>query len=563
MLTVMTGLALLAHSATAADPGFNYTFYATVATIIPVFFIAIAIEKTIYQGLVDTMARVYDQSRAAIDAGDFSRRQMKNMMMGTALQIITTVILFAGIVGETISIFALYQQQISPGSRTAVLVTVFISAAAVAMGPLARWGTAFLRMFGGDMLRYLKVLRLKVLREVPKHLRTEDQSVDDGQNGTAPRRLAGSGLPPSGKPETEEIPHDPAGDPQPPPVVQAALPADAAALGQAGHIPRGIVFGPDGGTYRVHLIKALTTAGLRADAEASPDTTVVSAWAYVETAISDLARVLGISDVPSFALDADAVLSELARRGARPGPESTRSVLRRLLRRRTSVMRGEHVSAAEAYDFGADALHVTDLLLGAYAKTQGKPGPGLPPSGKPETEEIPHDPPGDPQPPSVVQAALPADAAALGQAGHIPRGIAIGPNDRGGYMMCPIKTLTTASLRADAEASPDTTVVSAWAYVETAISDLARVLGISDVPSFALDADAVLSELARRGARPGPESTRSVLRRLLRRRTSVERGEHVSAAEAYDFGADALHVTDLLLGAYAKTQGKPGPGLPD
>ena len=130
-------------------------------------------------------------------------------------------------------------------------------------------------------------------------------------------------------------------------------------------------------------------------------------------------------------------------------------------------------------------------------------------------------------------------------------------------MMHPIKALTMASLRGDAEASPDTTVVSAWAYVETAIySDLARVLGISDVPSFALDADAVLSELTRRGARPGPQSTRSVLRRLLRRRTSVERGEHVSAAEAYDFGADALHVTDLLLGAYAKTQGQARPRPP-
>ena len=134
------------------------------------------------------MARAYDQSRAAFDAGDFSRRQIKNMMMGSALQIITTVILFAGIVGETISIFALYQQQISPGSRTAALVTVFISAAAVAVGPLARWGTVFLRMFYGDQVP---------LPEAPPRspqapTGTEDQPVDDGQNGTAPGRSAGA-----------------------------------------------------------------------------------------------------------------------------------------------------------------------------------------------------------------------------------------------------------------------------------------------------------------------------------------------------------------------------------
>ena len=47
MLTAMTSLALLANSATAVAPKFDDTFYATVATIIPVFFIAIAIEKTI------------------------------------------------------------------------------------------------------------------------------------------------------------------------------------------------------------------------------------------------------------------------------------------------------------------------------------------------------------------------------------------------------------------------------------------------------------------------------------------------------------------------------------
>jgi hypothetical protein len=148
----MTGLALLAHSAPAADPQFNYTFYATVATIIPVFFIAI---------------------------------------------------------------------------------------------------------------------------------------------GSPP--IGGERPPAFWQPETEGIPRDPAGDPQPPSVVQAAIPADSAALGQAGHIPESVATISDGARFKVRRIKALTTASLRADAEASPDLTVLSAWAYVETAISDLARVLGIS----------------------------------------------------------------------------------------------------------------------------------------------------------------------------------------------------------------------------------------------------------------------------
>ena len=40
----MTGLALLAHSAAAAAPAFNGLFYATVATIIPVMFLAVAVQ---------------------------------------------------------------------------------------------------------------------------------------------------------------------------------------------------------------------------------------------------------------------------------------------------------------------------------------------------------------------------------------------------------------------------------------------------------------------------------------------------------------------------------------
>jgi hypothetical protein len=44
ILAAMTSLALLAHAAHAAPPAFNSTFYATAATVIPVLFLAIAVQ---------------------------------------------------------------------------------------------------------------------------------------------------------------------------------------------------------------------------------------------------------------------------------------------------------------------------------------------------------------------------------------------------------------------------------------------------------------------------------------------------------------------------------------
>jgi len=43
MLAAMTSLAALAQNAGAAPPAFNGLFYATVATIIPVLFLALAV----------------------------------------------------------------------------------------------------------------------------------------------------------------------------------------------------------------------------------------------------------------------------------------------------------------------------------------------------------------------------------------------------------------------------------------------------------------------------------------------------------------------------------------
>jgi hypothetical protein len=52
MLAAMSSLASLAHEARTAAPAFNGLFYATAATIIPVLFLAIAVQGPLYGDLL-------------------------------------------------------------------------------------------------------------------------------------------------------------------------------------------------------------------------------------------------------------------------------------------------------------------------------------------------------------------------------------------------------------------------------------------------------------------------------------------------------------------------------
>src|SRR5262249_44735457 len=54
-MTSLATLATLAHAAPAAQP-FNATFYATVATVIPVLFLALAVQGRLYEDLLKPQA---------------------------------------------------------------------------------------------------------------------------------------------------------------------------------------------------------------------------------------------------------------------------------------------------------------------------------------------------------------------------------------------------------------------------------------------------------------------------------------------------------------------------
>jgi hypothetical protein len=93
----MSNLASLAHVASPATPAFNSSFYTTAATVIPVLFLAIAVQGRMYDDLL----------KAYVNAG-------RRLIRPTAAALLAMLILFFGIIGESQALFILYRQNAAP-----------------------------------------------------------------------------------------------------------------------------------------------------------------------------------------------------------------------------------------------------------------------------------------------------------------------------------------------------------------------------------------------------------------------------------------------------------------
>jgi hypothetical protein len=93
ILAGMNNLASLAHVASPATPAFNSSFYTTAATVIPVLFLAIAVQGRMYDDLL----------KAYVNAGG-------RLIRPTAAALLAVLILFFGITGESQALFILYRQ---------------------------------------------------------------------------------------------------------------------------------------------------------------------------------------------------------------------------------------------------------------------------------------------------------------------------------------------------------------------------------------------------------------------------------------------------------------------
>jgi hypothetical protein len=135
----MTSLASLTH-ATAA-PAFNGLFYATAATIIPVFFLAITVQARGHENLLTNLASQYERLKS--DKPDKSSpKGCIALIVFIALWVAAIGMLLYGIGGEILAIYALYQRQAESSTGSSVFTGVILMFSLTAAGPaftFLRW----------------------------------------------------------------------------------------------------------------------------------------------------------------------------------------------------------------------------------------------------------------------------------------------------------------------------------------------------------------------------------------------------------------------------------------
>jgi hypothetical protein len=134
MLAAMSSLASLAHGAPAAAPAFNGLFYATAATIIPVLFLAIAVQGPLYGDLLrafDAALRRFRQHKA----GSSPPRLVLRLWIGSVLASGAAVaILIVTVGGEIEALISLNVQRAYGDPHAAIAAAILLTGAA-AIGP--------------------------------------------------------------------------------------------------------------------------------------------------------------------------------------------------------------------------------------------------------------------------------------------------------------------------------------------------------------------------------------------------------------------------------------------
>ena len=139
----------LAFASSHTAPVFNGLYYATVATVIPVLFLAIAIQGRAYDNLVNAMARGLQEYKARLrdigsaeDDGVATLRRLTPADLVTWLRIagaglIAGVILLFGVEAEIEALLALYFRRTMGGPAAPLAAAIFLAAAVAAVPAVA------------------------------------------------------------------------------------------------------------------------------------------------------------------------------------------------------------------------------------------------------------------------------------------------------------------------------------------------------------------------------------------------------------------------------------------
>lgn len=143
----MTSLATLAHAVTPAAPPFNANFFIVAATVIPVLFLALAVQGRTYESLVKAFS---DAHQRWITPGPRIR-----VLAAGAISVIAVlaawVILLYSAVAEVIAIYVLYKQQARSTTAHTAFAAVTFMVIMTAAGPALALIRVVLTEFVSDM----------------------------------------------------------------------------------------------------------------------------------------------------------------------------------------------------------------------------------------------------------------------------------------------------------------------------------------------------------------------------------------------------------------------------
>jgi hypothetical protein len=134
MLAGMTSLGTLAHAAAPPAPAFNGLFYATAATIIPVLFLAIAVQGSLYGDLLQASAAALRRFREH-KAGASPRRLVLRLWIGSVLASGAAVAILIVTVGGEIEALVSLKMERAYGDPQAAIAAAVLLTAAAAVGP--------------------------------------------------------------------------------------------------------------------------------------------------------------------------------------------------------------------------------------------------------------------------------------------------------------------------------------------------------------------------------------------------------------------------------------------
>ena len=182
MLAAMTSLASLARAAPAL-PAFDSTFYATVATVIPVLFLALAIQSGAIEGVLEAALR----KAPGFLRGDRTPRRALRTFVALWLLWGVYITVLAAVVGEVLALIALYLGRELAGVRPTVYVAAIVLVLAAAAGPTVRLVNIHRAVM--DLLRSRRAPTGPSVGQddSPSGPAGARASADDAQRGTAPR----------------------------------------------------------------------------------------------------------------------------------------------------------------------------------------------------------------------------------------------------------------------------------------------------------------------------------------------------------------------------------------